>query len=131
MRSPRPFGVRSCSCALPLGSASRNAGQGHPLPSIDALDHPEVALHRAFEFSGRGLVGGTLISGERLFEARELDNDGAFTNAGVEGLDPAAACQERAAAGQDCRPCVLGVLRQRGGILDLPVTTSDFLTSWR
>ena len=74
------------------------------MASFDALDHPEVAHHRAFEICGCGLVRGTLISGERLFEARELDNDGAFANAGVEGLDAAAACQERAAAGQDCRP---------------------------
>ena len=90
------------------------------MPSIDSLDHPEVAHHRALEFRGCGLVGGTLIGGERLFEARELDNDGAFANAGVEGLDTAAARQELAAAGPDCRPCGLGVFRQRGGILDLP-----------
>ena len=57
------------------------------MASFDALDHPEVAHHRAFELCGRGLVRGTSISGERLFEARELDNDGAFANAGVEGLD--------------------------------------------
>ena len=71
------------------------------MPSIDALDHPEVAFHRAFEFRSCGLVSGAIVGGERLFEALELDHDGAPGNAGVEGLDLAAARQERAAAGDD------------------------------
>ena len=71
------------------------------MASLDTLDHPEVALHRAFELRGRGLVDGTLIGGERLFEAGKLDDDGALANAGVERLDPAATRQKRAAAGQD------------------------------
>ena len=68
------------------------------MPTIDALDDPEVALDRSFELHDRGLVGGTVMGSERLFEARELDDDGAFVDARVEGLDPTAARQELAAA---------------------------------
>ena len=92
------------------------------MPSIDALDYPELALDRSFELHDRGLVGGTVMGGERLFEAGELDDDGAFVDAGVEGLDPTDARQELAAAGLDRQPHGLGVFRQRVGILDLPVT---------
>ena len=54
---------------------------------------------------------------ERLFEARKLDDDRALVDAGLEGLDLSASCEELAAAGLDRRPASFAYAASASGFL--------------
>ena len=96
--------------------------------SVDSLDHPKIALHRAFELHDSRLVGRTVVGLERLFEAQELDDDGASVDAGLESPNLPAAREEVAAAGLDRRPREFRVFRQRVRVLDAPLSSNRLLS---
>ena len=58
--------------------------------SVDAFDDAEVALDAVGEGDQRLLVGRTLVCRDGLFEAVELDQDGALGDSGVVCDDPTA-----------------------------------------
>lgn len=84
---------------MPVG-AERRAGRRL---SVNALDDAEVALDAVGEGDQRLLVGLTLACREGLFEAVELDQDGALGDPGVVRDDPAASDEEPPAPGPDRR----------------------------
>ncbi len=84
--------------------------------SVEALDDAEVALDAAGERGRRLLVGRALACRDGLFEAVELDQDGALGESGLVRHDPAVTGEDPAAPG---RPVVGGrLLRVRHGAVD-------------
>lgn len=69
--------------------------------SVEALDDAEVALDAVSKCGQRLLVSGTRMCGDCLFEAVELDQDGALAYSGVVCDDPAAAGEQPPARGLD------------------------------
>ena len=65
--------------------------------SVEAFDDAEVALDAVSEGGQRLLVGLTLACRDGLFEAVELDQDGALGDSSV-------VCDDPAAAGGSARP---------------------------
>src|SRR5262249_20716455 len=110
-----------------------------------------VAIRRLAQHLQRFLITRTVVSGDRLLDAVELDDDQALRNAGLVGFCGSAAGQETATAGGDRRSRDLGIGRQGLGIRDrtiarhpirlrhpaLPITSSlrrtagDGITPWR
>ena len=78
-----------------------------PRSSVEAFDDAEVALDAVSECGQRLLVGRTRVCGDGLFEAVELDQDGALGDSGVVCDDPAVAGEHPPAPGLDGRTASL------------------------
>src|SRR5215475_12298257 len=119
MKKAPPAGPHS---SHPIASFSWDAGPGRVGGVSDALDDDDLQLARAVLLAvRRGLkVFGRLVAGDRLFEARELDDDEAveFLRA-LEDLELAAARQDLAAELSEDAWYQVGVLLVLIGIVDL------------
>src|SRR5690606_39593770 len=94
--------VRVDTALLDPVRPSHRGGRTTGRRSVEAFDDAEVALEAVGEFGQRLLVGRTLVRGDRLFEAVELDQDDALGDSGFVCDDPAADAGEHPpACGRD------------------------------
>src|SRR5258705_9426400 len=103
------------------GGAKRRGGA--PGWSAHAFHDPHVALHHvAGQVLGRLLVAGRVVAGERLLQARELDQDHALIQSGFVHLRRVAAHEILAARGLDRRRRELRVGLECVLVLDRVIT---------